>query len=260
MPAIAAFLALAVAGQADASSPWLALKNYSDSGTLKGQKKDEAQTQSATSYDYEISVYKLDDGGYADGDWYRVDYSLTSAIRNYRKGDNVCGWATDVVDAAFDLQTKGGQIEEYAPTTTESESTRGFTLGGQISKSGPAVKADWSISQVIPDAGIKAKRNTTAENVAWITKLRGCDCKNNRYMPPKDCIGQASNVAKTTFTLNPSVLVRVPEGSGLTFNTYTKDYSTKVGATKYYDGKNEKVRKDYGKLSVTCTSTSCTFR
>ncbi|MBI1180494.1 MAG: hypothetical protein GC201_08035 [Alphaproteobacteria bacterium] len=246
--AVALLLAAGAVGRAEAAStPWTALKTYKDNGVLRGDDGSGGK-QDATAYDYQIAVYLMDDGGNTSADWYRIDMALSSGIQNYRKGNNVCGWWTDAVDAAFDLETKGGQIEEYAPTTGQSAKERSFSVGGM------------SVSQSYPDAGIKANRDGPAESIRWSSNFKGCSCKRiPGYIPVDDCSGGASSIAKSTFTLYPTVLVKVPEGQGLKFNTYVGDFDTRAGAKKYYSGRKETVRKKY-KMTVTCSTTACSIK
>jgi len=253
------FSVLATMSAQAQSSPWTAIGKYIDEGSLEGTKDDGAQRQKAGGYQYQIWVYKLDDGGYDQGDWYRIDLSVLSSISAYRKGDNVCGWYTDGVNAAFDLETTGGWIEEYAPTTSQSSSEKTYSLGGYVSKGGPAVTATYSFTQTIPDAGIKVKRDGPAETIKWITNLQGCKCNPKNVVPPYACTKGASAVAKSSFKLTPSIVAAVPEGSSLKFKTYLKDFPAGVYLKKFVQNKNEKLKQEYS-LTVTCSATSCTFK
>lgn len=194
-----------------AQSPWTAVQTYRKTDTTKG--KFAGDNQTTGSYTHQIAVYKLDDADYIEGDWYRIDLTVISAISRYRKGDNICGWYTDKVTAAFDLTSADGEIWELGPQSTENKSSQFFTVGGSLGTSGPGINASYSRRQEVADAGIKLTRNTVDEAAVWTANLQGCKNVGG--------IGYtgASTVAKSTYELNPSILVEVPEGERLRFRT-----------------------------------------
>ena len=194
-----------------AESPWSALDSFRKTGYTKGDFQN--KTQDTGNYEHKIEIYRLDaldeDPAY---DWYRVDMFITSTITNYRNGDSICGWYTEWVRAGFALSMNGGEIVELGPETTTTNGTTFINMGSSLSASGPTIQAGYQYSQVIPDEGIRLMRDAPNETAYWIANLRGCS--GNRG---------ASGVSKSTYTLKPSVIVRLPQGARLRFKTRTKD-------------------------------------
>ncbi len=238
-------------------SPWDSVRSQRKTGTTQGTFSGKQQTTGT--YAHKITVYKLDDANYSQGDWYRIDLSMETAISNYRKGSSVCGWYIDKAIVAFDLTTSGGEIWELGPPTTSGSSSTSFSVGGMLGSSGPRITASYSMTQTVPDAGIKLMRNTVNETAIWIASLQGC--KN--VGSPVNYKG-ASKISKSSFTLNPSLVVKVPEGRTLAFKTvadgqangfvHQKDkFRLSKGSVTHY-----KAEQDFT-YKVTCTGSSCTI-
>ncbi|MCB1807923.1 MAG: hypothetical protein KDJ99_23045 [Candidatus Competibacteraceae bacterium] len=249
-----AFLAGSLSAPAQAADPWTSITSYRKTGTTQGKFQNKNQTTGT--YSDKITVYKLDDASYDQGDWYRIDFEMVSAISKYRKGDGICGWWTDQVKVAFDLTTSGGEIWELGPQTTQGSSTTSFSLGSSLASVGPRVSASYSVTQTVPDAGIKLNRNTVNETAIWTARLRGCKDIGS----PVSYKG-ASKVAKSTFTLQPSIVVKVPEAKRLDFKTTVGTQNTSFTHKKgrYTVGNGLKTyQTDYSFKHVAyCTSGSC---
>lgn len=249
-----AFAASGLSVPAQAADPWGSIKSERKTGTIKGVYR--SKTQTIGTYSHKITVYKLDDASYDQGDWYRIDFELVSAVSSYRKGDSVCGWWTDKVKVAFDLSTSGGEISELGPQTSQGSSTTSFSLGGSLANSGPRVTASYSQSQTVPDAGIKLDRNTVNETAVWTANLRGCKDIGS----PVSYKG-ASKVAKSTFTLQPSIIVMVPESRRLDFKTkvgtVTSEITHKKGRYKVSRGLTTYTQDTGFNYEVYCASGSC---
>ncbi|MBI1180492.1 MAG: hypothetical protein GC201_08025 [Alphaproteobacteria bacterium] len=228
VPLCVVMLSGLVAGQVAAqTSPWKAIGSKRSTEYTEG--KFEGDTQKTGSYVERLEVYNLDDGGDTEKDWYRIDMSIESNITKYRDG-GVCGWFTDNVRAAFKLSTSGGEIEDYGPPATIDQGSTGYSVGFGFGSS-PKVSASYSRSQTVPDAGLKVYRKTTAGTIVWVASLQGCKPK---YGTVGSVVGWqgASKISKTTYALNPSVVVSVPEGAELKFSTKVGSDANSITHTK----------------------------
>jgi len=244
------------------SQPWLALGSKRNTDYTYG--KFEGDKEKTGSYDERIWIFKLDDANYTDGDWYRVDMSIGSLISRYRI-NGVCGWITDKVTAGFHLKSPGGDIVDYGPQTTISSRATGYSVGTKLDKFGPKVTAAYSISQEVPDEGIKVWFDTVGEKLQWQAKLGDCGIKEGTT---GSAIGfrDPPQISRNSYSLNPSVMVVVPEGAKLQFSTTVDDFDNGFVQTKAKiksDFPSNKVikRKTIYTFSydVSCDSTSCSI-
>jgi hypothetical protein len=249
-----ALLLASPAVPAAAQSPWQSLDSFRRTGYTSG--KFEGKNQDTGSYLHQITIYRLDDEGVDKiYDWYRIDMAVESTITRYRKGDAVCGWYTDNVKAAFDPTTSGGEIMELGPETTVGSGNKFINMGGSLTAAGPGIQGGYQYSQVVPDAGIRLTRVGPKEAAHWIANLQGC----RNVGSPVDYRG-ASGVAKATYALKPSIIVRIPEGSDLRFLTKTDDIVNSFKHEKdHYEGgtlKRQSFVENFS-YSVFCGSSSC---
>ncbi|MBI1180496.1 MAG: hypothetical protein GC201_08045 [Alphaproteobacteria bacterium] len=243
-------------------SPWDSIGTKRTTGTTEGSFEGDKQT--AGSYAESVTVYLLNDGGNGEGDWYRIDMSIESAISKFRVG-GVCGWFTDTVNAAFSLKTSGGEIWEYGPPGTISSRSTGYSMGFKLnSMGGPKMAADYSVSQTVPDAGIKVDYNSAAGRVSWKAALGDCGVKRGTT---GDAIGFKNPplIARNSFVLRPSILVMVPEGKKLEFSTEANGATNGIVLTKSkiasgYPSKIKDRKAIYDFVyTVSCSTKSCTF-
>jgi len=242
------------AGAMAQSSPWQALEQFTwkadTTASFEGDK------QATGSYQHDITVYKLDDQGDTESDWYRVDMRIQAAISHYRKGENVCGWWTDKVQGAFKLQTDSGEILDYAPQTSQGSSTKTYTVGIKASLSGnirPISK--YEVTQVADKSGIKVNIDPAAKAMAWTANLEGC-----RKVGDVFSYQGASNMAKSTFVLVPTVLVMVPDGAGLSFKTSALGKENGFVQAKQRRDKDAKKKSFDFVYTISCDSTKCTAK
>jgi len=225
-----------------APSAWTAIDQRVDKGDLVGEFSGKNQT--VGTYGERVEVFLLDDGGYDQNDWYLVSIRLESAVSNYKKGNDKCGWYTDKVWAGFELRTKDAIVYDFAPTTTVGSRSQSVSVGV---KAKPGSMAEgtmsYSVSQSKPDAAIKVERDTVNETIVWTSSLTGCE-KSTSGSKTNPWPDGASKVARSTYILNPLVIVQVPEGAGLSFGTsvdkqqtgfrHSKQKNTGVGKYRTY--------------------------
>ena len=120
--------------------------------------------------------------------------------------------------ATATVTTPGGQWWEYMPSSTVGSTTTSFSIGGSITTSQAGVNAGYSQSYGQSDVTISVEANSVAQSIEWNASLVGCH--NYSWYPDYD---GASNVAKTTYDLNPSFIIAVPAGRNLTVDTTTRD-------------------------------------
>ncbi|MBI1181599.1 MAG: hypothetical protein GC201_13690 [Alphaproteobacteria bacterium] len=260
VPAAAALAAVALlaaplvlpSARAQSTTPWTAFENYRKTGTITGQ--GNSKDNDVATFMHVVNVYKIDPDSYKGGDWYRIDMIIESAIKNgrYDKKPNACGWYTDNVNAGFDLLTSRGRLEEWGPPTTVGKSSVSYSIGGTFTTGGPRLNLGYSMTQTVPDAGIKAYEDAPGSAVSWVANLKGCD----------DPVGStaysgASAVAKGTFTLNPTIVVSVPEGAALKFTTYTKKRDTRIHIMKKRGGASNYNVKANFRMTFTCKDLKC---
>ncbi|MBI1181600.1 MAG: hypothetical protein GC201_13695 [Alphaproteobacteria bacterium] len=269
LPAILAALLLSPhAATAQSSAYWKTLKTFRAAGATEGSFEGDKQTTG--SYTHVVAVTKVNDESDTSYDWYRIDLSIESAISKYRKGETVCGWWTDKVTAGFTLKTKDGIILDYAPETSQGSVSKTYNIAVEIGMSGPNGAGNpsgqlvqdlgYKVTQEAPDLGIKVQRNTTAETIAWTAGLKGC---KNTGEGALSYTG-ASKIAKSTFVLKPSIVVRVPQGKQLVFQTsafgiadgfvHAKQKQIVKNGLKVPKTRSSKYTFD---TTITCSATSC---
>ncbi|MBI1180495.1 MAG: hypothetical protein GC201_08040 [Alphaproteobacteria bacterium] len=240
------------------TNPWEALPGgVSEKGDTKAS--FEGDNQTTGSYSHKIAVYKLDettesgDEADTDYDWYRIDMRIEAAISRYRKGESVCGWWTDKVRGAVKVSTSGAKIWEYAPDASGGSTTKTKEMGYKIGASGLRFDYGYSVSQTADSLGIKVDYAPTSAAIAWIANLDGCNKVGDAFS-----YSGASKIARTTFVLNPSVIVRVPQGSKLVFRTNAqKQTNGFVQAKQRRDNGAKRKSFDFD-YELTCTATKCT--
>ena len=237
--AIAAAAATGAAAQAQAPTNWPQIGSFTNTGTTEGN--FEGSTQTIGSYDYVVTIYWLDDGGYTGADWYRVDQQITSNVDKFRNGTNICGRWTDKVNGGFGLATTGGKIFDYGPPTDHQTVNSGTGVYWVATK-GPAALTNvipkYSIFQALEDATFTATEDSAQGTLRWKTELKGC--RGPRYVG-------TSKAAKTTFTLTTSVMVEVPEGQPLKFQTFLDSTTmSEILLAKYKEnGNSQTLRGSY---------------
>jgi len=253
-------VAAAAAEESSQTSPWTAIASKRYTADTYG--KFEGDKQKTGSYVEWIRVYALDDGDYDKGDWYRIDMSVESAISSYRDGSSTCGWFTDRVTAAFALLTSNGDIQDFGP---QADGGGGYSLGSSVYSQGPFGGASYSMTQEVADSGITVDSSTTKGTIVWTAKLRGCKPKSGTTGQEIGFTG-ASKIAKSSYILNPSVIVKVPEGTKLNFKTQVGDKGAnglRHGKSKLRSGgfKSAATRKATYLFiyDITCTTTSYSF-
>ena len=209
LPLAAAAMIGATAQGQDAPTNWPLIASFTNAGTTTGN--FEGSSEKVGSYSHEVTVYWLDDNGYTGADWARVDQTLTSKIDKFRSGSSICGWWTDKVNSAFALITDGGKVFDYGPRDGFENSGTGVYF---IASKGPSaissVKPIYGTAQSVADAKFTVTADNTRNTVRWVTDVKGC--RGTRY------VGE-TKAAKTEFTLTTSVMVEIPEGQALKFQT-----------------------------------------
>lgn len=250
----------------DGDNPWQAIHNYEWSGNTTGKFDD--STQQVGTYKYTLSLYWVDSDD-DDSDWYRADFQTISEITNYKMTGNKfgdtkgkCGWWTEDMHAVATVTTPGGQWFEFMPSSTVGSTTTSFTIGGSITTAQAGVNAGYSQSYGEPDVTISVEANSVAQSIDWKASLVGCH--NYSYYP--DYAG-ASKVAKTTYNLNPSFIIQVPEGKNMaiTTNAGSSDpwrFTVRKDRIKLCKSDSEVCVNEHKSTyeinkSVTCTPTSC---
>jgi hypothetical protein len=253
----------AAAGTATTGA-WDAIHIWEWSSPFSGDYR--GSTDSVGNYRFAMTVYNLasDDLG---SDWYRLDFETLVEIDNYVMNGNKfgdtsgnCGWWLEQARASISVLTTGGEWYEYMPDTTVGSTTTGFTIGGSLTTSQAGVSGGYSQSYGTSDVTIEVKADPVNNTIDWTSSLRGCD--NYAYYP--DYRG-ASSAAKTTYDLNPSLIVRVPQGSTMRFATSANnDWS--------FTARKDRIECGFACLSInstayrtthshvathTCTSTGC---
>ena len=226
----------------NSNDPWNAIQNYEWSGTTNATFRGNSEV--AGSYRFTLSPYWLnsDQNG---KDWYRVDYQTYSFISNYQKtGDNFgntsgnCGWWTNDQHAAITVTTPGGTWWQFMPSTTVGSTNVGFTIGGNITTNTAGVTGAYSKSYGIPDVTITVNGSAVDHSIRWTSSLKGC----GSYSAYPFYSG-ASGPAKSTYNLDPSLIMYVPHGAPLEFTT------TNPGSTW-----NFRVQKDRVSCGFACFS------
>lgn len=207
--------------------PWDALHIYEYSAYSKGYYDGKEQT--AGTHKFTLSLFSLA-SNQQNSDWYRMDYQIISEITDYQLEGNhfgnthgSCGWWSDELKANFKVETPGGEWFEYMPDTTVGSTTKGFSIGGSLTTSQAGISGEYSQSYGEPDVVITVEANSVSNSIDWKAKLDGCS--NYQWYPD---IHGASSPAKSTYNLNPSVIIQVPQGDLLKVQTWHGGNSTEI--------------------------------
>ena len=257
----------------DAEDPWTAIHNFESKGTVYATFEGTPNEHAGT-YTLLVSVYFLDDAEDQDTDYYLLEFGTVVGISEYEMtGDDFgytsgkCGWWTSTQQVAVTVTTTGGQWwpNGYMPSTTVGSTSQTFTIGADISTSGPSANASYSQSYGTSDVTIDVYSNSDAEWLMWQASLVGC----HDYGDYPDYSG-ASAAARTTYDLNPSFIAAVPEGSQLTFTATADGGDDQWGFTVQKDKIDcafacippPEVKSYFGTytnpISATCDNTGCT--
>ncbi len=251
--------------------PWDAVHNFEWSGevlaTFEGTSNEHAGT-----YSFLLSVYFLDDAEDQDTDYYRLDFGTLVSISEYEMTGNdfgdtsgKCGWWIANQHAAATVTNGAFYPNGYMPDTTVGSTSTTFTVGVGIDTSGPSANASYSQSYGTPDVTINVYVSTTDNWLDWEATLVGC----GSYKDYPDYSG-ASDVAKSTYNLNPSFIATVPAGSQLEVTTTADGGDDQWGFVVQKDkidcqfacAPPPNVHSYFGTytqpVSVTCDSTGCT--
>jgi hypothetical protein len=205
----------------DDSDPWEAIHNFEWTGTISGDFDGDSQTPGT--YTFLVSVYFLDDAEDQDTDYYRLDFGTVIGISSYEMtgndfGDTAgnCGWWDNSQQVAVTVTTEDGQWwpTGFMPDTTIGSTSTTFTIGGDIGTSGGDGTASYSQTYGTSDVTIEVFSDSVAEWLKWTAALVGCS--NYSWYPDYD---GASDAAKSTYSLDPSFIAAVQEGSDLEFET-----------------------------------------
>ncbi|MEO1091047.1 MAG: hypothetical protein AAFX81_10465 [Pseudomonadota bacterium] len=222
----------------DSDSPWNAIHNFEWTGTVYATFEGTPNEHAGT-YSFLLSVYFLDDAEDQDTDYYRLDFGTVVGISEYEMTGNdfgdtsgKCGWWTADQQVAATVTTSGGQWwpTGYMPDTTVGSTSTTFTIGGDIGTSGPSANASYSQSYGTSDVTIDVYTNSVDEWLRWEATLVGC----HDFGDYPDYSG-ASDAAKTTYSLDPSFIAAVPQGTQLTFTTEADDGNDQWGFTVQKD-------------------------
>lgn len=213
-----------------AAAVWDAMHTTRKVEKMKGRKDKVGE------FEYVVTVYKLDDGGFKDGDFYIIEQSIEGALQKskYKKKENRCGWAMDYVKIGFDVSGKGLVIHDYSPETYKGSKSYSKSLSWKQGAGAPQIEAGYSTSTTVPDEGITVRRNISGGTITWNANLR--DCKNHGDFF-KDFgnwhIEGASLLARTTYKLSTTVMIQVDEGEKFEFSNRVGGARTSVGVKRY---------------------------
>jgi hypothetical protein len=252
----------------DSTSPWNAIYNFEESGTIYGTFQNTFGPLGT--FSFLLTVYFLADATDQNTDYYRFDYATVVAITDYEMTGNSfgdtsgnCGWWDKDQHADVTVTTPGGQWwrDGYMPSTTVGSTSESFTIGGDIGTSGPEGSAAYSMSYGTSDVTIEVFADTVDEWLLWEASLVGCD--NYGAYP---WYSGASDAAQSTYSLDPSFIAAVPNNALLEFNTTADGGADQWGFTVekdhiYIDGadiKTDPYTTTYIEaISKTCNTTSC---
>lgn len=211
----------------DGDDPWDALHIYEYSAYSKGYYDGSEQT--AGTHKFTLSLFSLA-SDQENSDWYRMDYQIISEITDYELEGNHfgnthgrCGWWSDELRAIMKVETPHGQWFEYMPDTTVGSNSKGFTIGGSLTTSQAGISGAYSQTYGEPDVVITVEANSVSNTIDWKAVPDGCS--NYQWYPD---IHGASSPAKSTYNLNPSVIVQVPEGDLLKVQTWHSGTSSEI--------------------------------
>jgi hypothetical protein len=194
----------------ESPSPWEAVYQNIWTGRMVGDDGPQSGENVGT-YQFTLAVYLLSEN--PDFNWWRVDLASISNIQNYVKSTKHCGWWTYSMASFVDLH-QGAMFWDYMPDTTVANHSQTFTIGADISVR-PGVSAQYSQSYGTSDVTITVHANSVDERITWDTSLSGC---HDYFWYP--FYKGASNAAKTSFKVAPSLIARVPKGENFSFSTY----------------------------------------
>jgi hypothetical protein len=253
--------------KATTDDPWTSIGDFEYSGSTVGSFQN--SDQSVGSYRFRLTIYNLA-SNQDNRDWYRLDFQTDSTITNYEKTGTSfgstsgnCGWWTKEAYAAVTVLSSGGDIFDFMPSATVGSQTQSYSIGGNITTSQAGVTGSYSKSYGTPDVTITPIENFAGASLHWKAGLTGCHSYSD--YPAYD---GASNAAKSTYVLDPSMIVSVPAGTHLQVITEDQSTSTDWRFT---------VEKDHVKCTnicltiesdsytswytetrtITCTTTSC---
>lgn len=256
--AAAAMAGLALSVAPASANPWDAMYSQRYTGKTYGGSAHVGE------YQYVIKVYRLDDGGYKQGDFYRIDQKFETAIhkgkysrrKKVRKKGTHCGWASDLVRIGFDLDGKGAVIHDYGPTTYSGSASYSDSISWKQGAGAPQIEAGYSMSTTIPDEGVKAFRNIGRHTILWEGKLRGCgDVGKPNYEG-------ASRLASTSYMLETTTLIQVDEGQRFTWKNHVGGDRTRVTTRrvrwKFPKRSTDLSHRDLKAMQFNCGRTGCT--
>jgi hypothetical protein len=199
------------ARQDDMSSPWEALYNNQSNVSTGG-----------LSSSISVSVYKLETQS-KDSDWYRVDYIVQAATQNYKVGWfkdglwSMSGFITNI-DASATAYGSGMQLIEHVPSTTLSNTSKTFDIGGslKLSKS-PEVSGDvgYSVSFDCPDVTMYDYTSQADGKGSWSAVPSP---PNLTWMPIY--YTEPALAGRTSYAYEPSMIYKVPKGEPLELGVY----------------------------------------
>jgi hypothetical protein len=183
-------------------SPWDAIYHHQWTGNMVGIDGPEKGVNIGT-YQFTIAIYLLSTED-PEVDWWRVDLASNSNIANYVKSTKRCGFWTYSMTSFVDLLGRA-RYWSYMPDTTVANHSETFTIGGNISVR-PGISAAYSQSYGTSDVTIRVNADSVDEYIKWTTNLSGC---HDYFWYP--WYKGASNAAKGSYTVAPSVIVEVPK-------------------------------------------------
>ena len=196
----------------DDYDPWLA--TYNTKLIAYGQNGDIAEA---------ISVYKLDTSS-EEYDWYRVDANTQGSTQNYYYDWDYCKNYIDKLQSSFKSYTsKTGELWEYSPTTTQTNTSVSYDLGASLSgdvKKDPGAKAEisagYSKSYDCYEVTIYDNSSLSYNKGEWRVEIEGPDWWNwwfgfGNYQP--------SATAQSSYVYEPSTIWRVAKDHPLELTT-----------------------------------------
>lgn len=233
----------------DSDDPWSAIQNFEWSGTTTGVFN--GNTQTAGTYKFSLTPYWLDGTTEINGqptDWYRIDFQTISEITNYEYtghsfGDTSgkCGWWTTKMHADATVLTTGGQWWDFMPSTTVGSTSTGFSIGGNITTTQQGVTGSYSKTYGTSDVTIQVHANSVNNSIDWEASLSGCGGYSNYPY-----YHGASSAAKSTYNLDPSFIIAVPEGSPMVIEAAAEDSAGENTSWNFV------VEKDHVKCDTVC--------
>ena len=200
----------------DGSDPWQA--TYNVKLNAYGQYGDISEA---------ISVYKLDTTS-EDYDWYRVDANTQASTQSYYSTWSSLHYYLNTVESKFkSYTTSTGELWEYSPTTTQTNTSVSYDLGASLStevKKDPSAKgevsAGYSKSYDCYEVTIYDSSSLARNKAEWSAEIQGPDWLNwwfsfGDYYP--------SATAQTSYVYEPSTIWRVTKDKPLELTTTAKN-------------------------------------